>query len=323
MPGTTAGHSTRSGTSLEQPALPRRRAVHPATQSAGVNIELARDACRAALHVRARRSARARRALVLVERLHLHGAPGAATRGQETMPVGHRAGSDLLHERCLRNFGATDVVRHDAAAIEEQQPADRAAEAQLALAVIERRVPSHGLRKRQAAQEACHHVGQRVDGCASALTLPDRQISPFWRIDFLERCRLDAVLLRKANGGRRQLPVGGTRRGDRRPGDDFFLVVLPLGDSSHAHRQPPRRATTTRRARRCRGASRVSCAAVTSASCVVSPGSQLAGTSSTPISISSSRSIYAARPFVLRPTSRVLRLLVHVRDHAPYPFSTS
>ncbi len=35
-----------------------------------------------------------------------------------------------------------------------------------------------------------------------------------------------------------------------------------------------------------------SCAAVTSASCLVKPASQLAGTSSTPISISNSRSIY-------------------------------
>ena len=70
------------------------------------------------------------------------------------MAVGDRARADVLHERRLRGCGAADRERHDAAAVEEQQPADRPAEQQLALAVVEHRVPVHLLRERQAAQHA-------------------------------------------------------------------------------------------------------------------------------------------------------------------------
>ena len=79
---------------------------------------------------------------VLVERPDLDGPPRASARRQEAVSIGDRARSDLLHLTRLRRRGPGDRERHDAAAIDEQNPADRPAEQQLAPAVLEHARPS-------------------------------------------------------------------------------------------------------------------------------------------------------------------------------------
>ena len=107
---------------------------------------------------------------------HLDGAAGAAARRQEAMAVGDRARRHVLHLAGLRRRRARDRERHDAAAVDEQDPADRPAEQQLAAAVVEHRVPVHQLRERQPAQRAAEHVRQHVDRRLAALLLPEGEV---------------------------------------------------------------------------------------------------------------------------------------------------
>ena len=59
---------------------------------------------------------------------------------------------------------AADGERYDASAVEIEQPADRAAEYQFALAILEQGVPVHLLRERQIAEDVAEQLRQRVDG---------------------------------------------------------------------------------------------------------------------------------------------------------------
>ena len=89
---------------------------------------------------------------IVVERLHLDGAPRPAARRQKTMAVGVRSRADVLDERALRVLGTPDDERHHSAAVQENQPPDRPREHQLAFSVFQVRVPAHLLWKRQVAQ---------------------------------------------------------------------------------------------------------------------------------------------------------------------------
>src|SRR5688500_18516109 len=73
--------------------------------------------------------------LIVLERLDLDRAAGAATGRQEAMAVGLRSGADLLHIGPLRKLAAANHERHDAPPVHEDQPADRARKDEIALAV--------------------------------------------------------------------------------------------------------------------------------------------------------------------------------------------
>ena len=150
--GPPAGRE-RVGVLRQQPA----RQVLPAhaewARRAARGSQASRAICRRALS-RARRDARAAGPGTRRSVRTLIDAAGAPARRQEAMAVGHRAGRHVLDQRPRGVRRAADRERHDAAAVEEQQPADRTAEQQLALAVVERRVPVHLLRERQVAQHA-------------------------------------------------------------------------------------------------------------------------------------------------------------------------
>src|SRR5205085_8019822 len=81
--------------------------------------------------------------LIIVEHLDLDRPPRAAACRQEAMAVGIRSRANVLHERTLRILVPADHERHDAAAVEKNQPADRPREHEIALAVLEVAVPAH------------------------------------------------------------------------------------------------------------------------------------------------------------------------------------
>ena len=119
-------------------------------------LELARDAI-AALGVLEDDEVLLEARLVFVEAADLDRAAGPAARRQEAMAVGQRARLDVLHQRTGGVRRAADGEGNDTAAIEEQQPANRPAEDELAPPVVERRVPLHLLGKRQVAQHRAEH----------------------------------------------------------------------------------------------------------------------------------------------------------------------
>ena len=125
--------------------------------------------------------------LVLVEGAHLDGAARASARREKPVAVGDRAGRDVLHRAALGARRARDPERHDAAAVGEEQPADRTAEQQLAPAVVEHRVPVHQLREREAAQRAAQHRRQHVHRRLAALLPAEREVVALGRLDALER----------------------------------------------------------------------------------------------------------------------------------------
>src|SRR5688572_28729331 len=100
---------------------------------------------------------------VLIEAPYLDRTAGATAGRQEAMTVGQRPRLDLLHAlrgRCRR---PPDGERHDAAAVEEQQPPDGAAEDKVFLPVFEPRIPIHLLGELQVAEQRREYVGQGVD----------------------------------------------------------------------------------------------------------------------------------------------------------------
>ena len=222
------------------------------------------------------------------------------------MPVGDGAGAHVLHARATaRRRSRRMSYGHDAAAVEEQQPAHRTAEVKLALPVLELRVPVHRLREREIAQQARQaRRAARRPMARPRWRLRTARYLPFGVSISLERVGLDADLAREADGRRRELPIGAARGRDRRTADDFLEVCLPFGDAPHAHGEPPRRRPRLDRAVDVRRAA-FSCAVVTSVICAVSEGSQHAGSSSTPISIRSSRSM-ARYPSSTRELQRTL-----------------
>jgi hypothetical protein len=179
--------------------------------------------------------------LVLFEAADLDRAAGPAARRQETMAVGQRARLDVLHQRAGGVRRPADGEWHDAAAIEEQQPADRAAEHELAAPVVERRVPLHLLGKGQIPEHAAEHRRQRVDGALAALPLEERQVLALGRLRASKLVDRHALLPGEADGRRRRLTVGAERCRDGRTRDQLFEVLLTLGDLGEPRRQSPRR----------------------------------------------------------------------------------
>ncbi len=225
---------------LVEQRLARGGPVHPPAQASGVDVELADDALAAILALEDHEVLEEPR-LVVVERLDLHGAPRAAARGQEAVAVGHGGRPHLLDERRLRQLGAADLEGHDAAAVQEQQPADRAPEGEIAPAVVQVGVPAHVPRERQSAEQARHHGGERVHGGPPPLSPAVGEIPAARRVGLLEIGDLHAVLPREAQRGGGRLPVGAARGRDGRTGHELLEIGLPLGHPAHAHRQPPRR----------------------------------------------------------------------------------
>ena len=190
----------------QQPGLAVHGPADAALQPLRLRVELARDLVVALAALEDDEVLEQPRA-VLVERPHLDRAAGAAAGRQEPVAVGDGAGRHVLHLPGLRRRRARDRERHDAAAVDEEQPANRPPEQQLAAAVFERRVPVHQLRKRDAAQRAAEHGGQHVDRRLAALPPAERQVLAFRRLHALERADLDALLRGEPGGGRRRRPV--------------------------------------------------------------------------------------------------------------------
>ena len=107
---------------------------------------------------------------------------------------------------------------------------------------FERRVPSHLLRERHAAQHAGQHLGQHIDRGVAALVLAHADVFALRRLDALDLIFGHALLLGEAGAGRRQRAVRAECRRHRRPGDELFEIGLPLGNLARPHRQAPRRA---------------------------------------------------------------------------------
>ena len=107
--------------------------------------------------------------LVVVEGLDLDRPPCAATRRQEAVAIGVGARADVLNRGALRQLGPANDERHDAAAIQEDQPPDWTRKRQVALSVLEIRIPPHLLRERHVAKQCRHEIGQDVNGRLSAL----------------------------------------------------------------------------------------------------------------------------------------------------------
>ena len=166
MPDTTFGYSTRSGTSLQQ-RLPSCLARDAAAAAPRLAVELAGDAF-LALGSLEHDEVFGEPLAIVVEPLDLDRAPGAAARRQKAMAEGDGARSDLLHQRTLRAAACDKSKTARRGRRKKQDPANRPAERQLALAVVERRVPPHRLGERQFAQQTRQHVGQHVDGGLAA-----------------------------------------------------------------------------------------------------------------------------------------------------------
>ena len=154
---------------------------------------------------------------VVVEGPDLDRAAGASARRQEAMPVGDRAGRHVLHQRARSVRRAADGERHDAAAVEKQQPADRPSEQQLALAVVEHRVPVHLLGKRQVAQHAGEQLGQRVHGALAAHALALGEVGPLRRFLRSSASNATPCLRAKPSAAGVGSPVRGERGRDRGP----------------------------------------------------------------------------------------------------------
>ena len=181
---------------------------------------------RRSMRDRGRRSSRRALAWYSSKLRTLIDSPGAAARREEAVAVGQRPRLETSWT-CgpLASSDAADRERHDAAAVEEEQPANRPAEEQLALAVVQLRVPVHLLREREIAQHARQHVRQRVDGAAAAL-LPAvrRGTRPSASAPASAARTSTPVLAREAERRRRRLAVlvegGRDRRAGQRPRRD-------------------------------------------------------------------------------------------------------
>ena len=198
---------------LQQARLAGGRAADPAAEPAGVRVEFAGDLGVAVLAVEDD-EVLAQPRPVLVERADLDRPPRAAARREEAVAVGDGPRTDVLDDPALGGLETADHEGHDAPAVEEQDPADRPSEQQLAAAVVQLRVPVHLLRKRQVAQHAGQHVRQDVDRRLAADALPEREVVALRRVHALEIRHLDAVLPREPRRGRRRRPVrpeGGGR----------------------------------------------------------------------------------------------------------------
>ena len=224
---------------LEQARVGSNGARHAPLQALRLRVQLARDlvvSLRAFEDDEILQQPRA----VFVERSHFDRASRPAARREEAVAVRDGTRRHVLHLPGLRRGCARDVEGHDAPAVQKQDPANRPPEQQLALAVLERCVPAHRLRKREPAERPRQDVRQHVDRRPATLTFAERQVLPFGRLNALERRDVDGVLGREADGGRRRGAVRLERRGDRRSVHQLLQIGLALGNADDANRQPPR-----------------------------------------------------------------------------------
>src|SRR5688500_16877332 len=114
----------------------RHETTDAAAKPAGMRFELALD-LRLALAALQDDEVLEEPRFVVLERLHLDRPAGAAARRQEAMTVGVRAGPDVLHRWSLRQLRAPNDERHDAPAVEQDEPPYRTGEHQVALVVLE------------------------------------------------------------------------------------------------------------------------------------------------------------------------------------------
>ena len=246
---------------------------------------------------------------------HLDRAAGAAAGRQEAVAVGHarrsRRPAPAAPARARR---AADRERHDAAAVEEQQPADRPAEQQLALAVVEHRVPVHLLRERAGRAAA----PPSTSGSTSTVALPrcrlrNARYSPFGVSTRSSASNLDAVLRARSRAPPASAVPSASNAADTGgPVTSSSRSVCRSAMLRDAHGQAPRRAEgLDRRVRR--AAARSSAARRASRRAAASaPAASWPAVSSTPISSSSSRSIRRRRS--TRRRLGVGRLDVGLRD---------
>ena len=239
--GDNGGILDQVGDFLQEARLAGRGGADAAAQTARVRVELPRDLRVPLLAVEHHEVLEEARS-ILVEAAHLDGPPGASARRQEAVAIGDGPRAHVVDDAALRGLEPADHERHDAAAEEEQDPADRPAEEQLAAPIVQLGVPVHLLGERQVAQHAGEHVREHVDRRLAADLPAERQVDAFGRLGALEGVHLDAVLAREAGGGRRGLAPRLEGRGDGRPQEQFLEVGLPIGDVRDAHREAPRRA---------------------------------------------------------------------------------
>ncbi len=157
------------------------------------------------------------------------------------MSVRHGAGRHILDARARRRRLPRDRERDDAPAVEEQEPANRTAEEQLALLVGQLRVPVHLFREREIAQEHGEDLGQHVDGRAPANPAVIREVFAARRVGLHERVEIRAELARKPQPGGRRMPLRVERGGDRRAHDRVVAIFLAIDQLGHGRGQPARR----------------------------------------------------------------------------------
>ena len=161
-----------------------------------------------------------------------------------------RTRPDLLDKRPLRARCAVDREWHYPPAVQEEQPANRPPERQVALPVVERGVPPHRLRKREGAQQAGQDIREDVHRGLSAHLLAEGQIGALRRLEPLEGGHFDVVLFGETGGcgcGLAARVEGGRHRW---PGDQLLEVCLALRQLPHPHGEAPRRAERLDRRRR-------------------------------------------------------------------------
>ena len=99
----------------------------------------------------------------------------------------------------------------------------------------------HLFGKREAAQDAGHDIRQRVYRRPAALTLTEREIGAFRRLDTFEVRHLDAVLLGEAERCLRGLAIRSRRGADWRSVDELFEIRLPLRHPCNTDSEAPGR----------------------------------------------------------------------------------
>ncbi len=178
---------------------------------------------------------------VLVETADLDGAARPAARGEKPMPVGHRARRHVLDARTRRERLARDRERHDAAAVEKEQPANRPPEHELTFAVVELRVPVHLLREDEIAEHATEHFGEHVNGGAAAHVLGVRQVFSARRVHLNQRVEIRTELAREAEAGVGGVALGVEGRRHGRPHRRVVTIFLSIDQFRDDHREAARR----------------------------------------------------------------------------------
>ena len=276
---------------LEQ-RLPDQRRRHASASPPGFHVQLTGDAA-VTLAALEHDEVLGQALAIVVEALHLDGPSGAPARGQEPVPVGDGARSHVLHQSALRVGGAQNRERaRRGPRTGTRSSGSGARTASSPLPSSSKRVPAHLLGERQGAQRRRQDVRQHVHGRLAALLPPDGEIGALLlrHLEALQGRDLDALLAREAFRRRRGPAVGVERGADRRA--RWSLPRGPPGAPTPAQSARVRRRGVEKVST---GASALSRDALRLASSVapnadVSAGSQLAGSSSVPISISSSRS---------------------------------